>query len=60
MMDFNIRGRVGEFSEELNDQYCINIDSDLGSSFIIWCVSGEFLLISTVSHLVTCFTLVEI
>jgi len=42
-MDFSIQERVGEFSEELNDQYRINKDSDLGSRFIIWLVSGEFL-----------------
>jgi len=59
MIDFSIRERVGEFSEDLNDQYCINKDSGLGSYFIILRVSGEFLLISAVLHLVTCFALVE-
>lgn len=59
MMDFNIREMVGKFSEELKHQYFINKDSDLGIYYIIWCVSGEFLLISTVLHLVICFVLVE-
>jgi predicted lipid carrier protein YhbT len=59
VMDLNFRERVGEFSEEVNDQYCINKDSDLGIYYIIWCVSGEFLLISTVLHFVICFALVE-
>ena len=43
MMDFNSQERVGEFSEELNDQYCVHKYSDLGSYFINWCVSDEIL-----------------
>jgi len=43
MMDLNVRETVGEFSEQLNDQYRVNMYSDLGSYFINWCVSGEIL-----------------